>query len=190
MQLKHLDIADVVEIMPVRHGDERGYFTETFRDDWFTSNVADVAFVQENQSLSRNPGVLRGLHFQTAPSAQGKLVRCISGAIFDVAVDIRQGSPSFGKWVSATLTADQGNQLWVPTGFLHGFCTLTPDTMVAYKVTSYYDRSCDKGVSWNDPDIGIIWPDIVDPALLSPKDGQQPRLAELPSYFHYEDARN
>jgi dTDP-4-dehydrorhamnose 3,5-epimerase len=190
MKLKQLDVADVVEITPVRHGDDRGYFSETFRDDWFRANVADLTFVQENQSLSRTVGVVRGLHFQTHPAAQGKLVRCVAGAIFDVAVDIRQGSPTFGKWVAATLSADEGNQLWVPVGFLHGFCTLVPDTIVSYKVTNYYDRSCDKGVAWNDPDIGIAWPEQADPETLSPKDRQQPSLRDLPAYFDFAAAEN
>ena len=188
MKLRQLEIPEVVEITPSRHGDERGYFSETFRDDWFTSNVADVTFVQENQSLSRSRGVLRGLHFQTAPSEQGKLVRCISGAILDVAVDIRRGSPNFGKFVTATLTSDLGNQLWVPVGFLHGFCTLTVDTLVSYKVTSYYDAAADRGVAWNDAQIGVDWPDFVDPALLSGKDQKQPLLADLPEYFIYQGA--
>ncbi|GLQ53643.1 dTDP-4-dehydrorhamnose 3,5-epimerase [Devosia nitrariae] len=185
MKLYRLEIADVAEITPSRHGDDRGYFSETFRNDWFVANVANVTFVQENQSLSRSPGVVRGLHFQSEPSAQGKLVRCVAGAIFDVAVDIRTGSPTFGKWVSAMLTADEGNQLWVPVGFLHGFCTLTPDTLVAYKVTNYYDRERDKGVLWDDPDIGVTWPAEADPRHLSARDGQQPRLRDLPHYFRH-----
>lgn len=180
------DLADVWELVPSRHGDDRGYFSETFRDDWFQANVAPLEFVQENQSLSRAPGVVRGLHFQSNPSAQGKLVRCISGSIFDVAIDIRDGSPNFGKWIAVTLTAERGNQLWVPPGFLHGFCTLEPDCLVAYKVTAYYDRECDKGVRWNDPAIGITWPDVADATHLSPKDTQQPMLADLPTYFSYE----
>ena len=185
MKLTRLEIPEVVEIVPVRHADERGYFSETFRDDWFTSNVADLGFIQENQSLSRAVGVVRGLHFQTAPAAQDKLVRCIAGAIFDVAVDIRRGSPTYGKWVAATLTGEQGNQLWVPKGFLHGFCTLVPDTVVSYKVTNYYDRACDKGVQWDDPDVGVTWPDVANPGELSAKDRQQPRLRDLPAYFDY-----
>lgn len=188
MKLRRLSIEDVVEITPSRFGDERGYFSETFRSDWFAENVADIAFVQENQSLSHSRGVLRGLHFQAAPSAQGKLVRCVAGAIFDVAVDIRHGSPSFGRFVSATLTADEGNQLFVPVGFLHGFCTLVPDTQVSYKVTSYYDPAADRGVAWNDPDIGIDWPDFVDPSLLSGKDQKQPLLRDLPRYFEHKEA--
>lgn len=186
MKLNRLEIADVAEIIPVRHGDDRGYFSETFRDDWFVANVADVTFVQENQSLSRSPGVVRGLHFQSRPSAQGKLVRCVAGAIFDVAVDIRRGSATYGKWVAATLTADQGNQLWIPQGFLHGFCTLGPDTLVVYKVTDYYDRDCDMGVRWDDADIGVAWPDIADPRHLSERDSRQPRLRDLADYFEHQ----
>jgi dTDP-4-dehydrorhamnose 3,5-epimerase len=185
MKLIETEIEDVVQIVPARHGDHRGYFSETFRDDWFTSNVAPFSFVQENQSLSQAAGVVRGLHFQSVPSAQGKLVRCVVGAIFDVAVDIRQGSPSFGKWTAVTLTADEGNQLWVPPGFLHGFCTLVPACLVSYKVTDYYDRDCDKGVLWTDPDIGVTWPEVAAPAQLSPKDTQQPLLRDLPTYFTY-----
>ena len=185
MQLTELAIGGVFEISPARYGDDRGYFSETFRTDWFATNVSNVTFVQENQSLSRKAGVVRGLHFQASPFAQGKLVRCVAGAIFDVAVDIRMGSPTFGHWVAATLTAEKGNQLWIPVGFLHGFCTLTPATEVAYKVTSYYDKASDKGVVWNDPEIGIPWPEIADPTTLSPKDQSQPRLAELTSYFQY-----
>jgi len=178
-------LPDVVEILPKRHGDHRGYFVETFRDDWFSNNVAPVTFVQENQSLSRSRGVVRGLHFQSEPAAQGKLVRCLSGAIFDVAVDIRVGSPDYGKWVAVTLSAEQGNQLWVPAGFLHGFCTLEADCVVAYKVTSYYNQSCDLGVRWNDPEIGITWPNVADSSQLSAKDMTQPLLADLPAYFAF-----
>jgi dTDP-4-dehydrorhamnose 3,5-epimerase len=185
MEFNRLAIPDVVEIKPSRHGDHRGYFSETFRKDRFTENVGPVEFVQENQSLSLAPGVVRGLHFQALPFAQGKLVRCMAGAIFDVAVDIRHGSPTFGHWVAATLTSDQGNQLWIPAGFLHGFCTLVPDTLVCYKVTSYYHGPSDKGVLWNDPAIGIDWPDVADKSTLSEKDGKQPRLAELPIHFEY-----
>ncbi len=188
MQTRRFEVSDVVEILPKRHGDERGYFTETFRDDWFRENVADVTFFQENQSLSRSRGVLRGLHFQSHPSAQGKLVRCISGAILDVAVDIRHGSPTYGRHVAVTLTAEQGNQLWIPVGFLHGFCTLTADVLIAYKVTAYYDPAADRGVLWNDPDLAIAWPDFVDPALMSGKDRQQPLLRDLPHYFQYSGA--
>ncbi|RKE85560.1 dTDP-4-dehydrorhamnose 3,5-epimerase [Rhizobium sp. AG855] len=185
MELKRLQINDVVEIKPKRHGDSRGYFSETFRQDWFAKNVEDVSFVQENQSLTAAPGTVRGLHFQTLPYAQGKLVRCTHGAIFDVAVDIRAGSPTYGGWVSAVLDADQGNQLWIPAGFLHGFCTLTENAVVSYKVTSYYNAEADKGVRWDDPDIGIIWPDLADGSRLSAKDAAQPALKDIPAYFIY-----
>tara|TARA_R110002124_G_scaffold274973_1_gene445115 strand:- start:14467 stop:15147 length:681 start_codon:yes stop_codon:yes gene_type:complete len=185
MQLKRSEIEDVYEITPARHGDARGYFSETFREDWFRANVADVDFVQENQSLSQQAGVVRGLHFQTEPHPQGKLVGCLSGAIFDVVVDIRKGSRTFGQWTSFRLSAEEGNQLWVPAGFLHGFCTLEPDCLVSYKVTSYYSRDADKGVRWDDPAIGINWPDVADPTLLSPKDRTQPLLSELPDYFRF-----
>jgi dTDP-4-dehydrorhamnose 3,5-epimerase len=179
MKANALPLAGVVEITADRHADERGYFSETFRDRWFRDEVARVTFVQENQSLSRQPGTVRGLHFQTAPFEQGKLVRCLSGAIFDVAVDIRDGSPGYGRWLGLTLTAEAGNQLWVPPGFLHGFCTLTPDTLVSYKVTQYYSPTHDAGIAWDDPEIGVGWPDIANPRLLSPKDRRHPRLREL-----------
>jgi len=183
------NLNDVFVVTPERHEDSRGYFSETFRRDWFAAHVADVDFVQENQSLSRSVGVVRGLHFQSAPAAQGKLVRCLAGAIFDVAVDIRQGSPNFGKWTSVILTAEEGNQLWVPAGFLHGFCTLLPDCVVSYKVTAYYDRESDRGVLWNDPQIGVSWPDVANPEMLSPKDKAQPLLAALPGYFIYGEGK-
>jgi dTDP-4-dehydrorhamnose 3,5-epimerase len=178
-------LPSVIEIVPARHRDSRGYFAETFRSDWFEGNVASSTFVQENQSLSSKAGMVRGLHFQSAPFAQGKLVRCVSGAIFDVAVDIRAGSPDFGRWAGVRLTEEEGNQLWVPPGFLHGFCTLTDAALVCYKVTSYYTRASDLGVRWNDPDIGIDWPEIADPALLSEKDASQPLLRDLPKYFDH-----
>lgn len=185
MHASPTSLPDVVEIVPTRHGDARGYFSETFRLDWFAANVSPLAFVQENQSLSRKRGVIRGLHFQSEPFAQGKLVRCIGGAIFDVAVDIRQGSPNFGRWTAVTLSAESGNQLWVPPGFLHGFCTLTEDAVVSYKVTAYYSRDNDLGVRWNDPDIGVEWPGEADPSTLSDKDARQPLLKELGHYFDY-----
>ncbi len=185
MKLKRLAVPDVVEITPTKHGDSRGYFSETFRQDWFEQNVGYHDFVQENQSCTTLPGVVRGLHFQAEPYAQGKLVRCIHGAIFDVAVDIRAGSPSYGEWVSAILEANEGNQLWIPTGFLHGFCTLTETAVVSYKVTNYYNAGSDKGVRWDDPDIGISWPDIADGSRLSAKDASQPALRDVPSYFSF-----
>jgi dTDP-4-dehydrorhamnose 3,5-epimerase len=188
MQFKHFSVSGPVEVMPRRLGDARGYFAETYRADKFAEAVGAagvVDFVQENESLSAQIGTIRGLHFQSNPAAQGKLVRCVAGAILDVAVDLRHGSPTFGQWVVAELTGDNGHQLWVPTGFAHGFCTLVPNTLVSYKVTSYYSPENDKGVLWNDPDIGIEWPALASAETLSAKDRIQPVLADLPPYFDY-----
>lgn len=152
---------------------------EAFKDGWFRENVADIAFVQDNQSLSREAGTIRGLHYQTEPFAQGKLVRCLKGAIFDVAVDILPQSPNFGKWIGETLTAARGEQLWVPAGFAHGFCTLEPDTEVFYKVTAPYSAPHDAGIAFDDPEIGVDWPIDSRRAILSAKDRHQPPLASL-----------
>lgn len=180
-----LAIPDVVLVQPVRHGDGRGYFCETYKKPAFDAFGIDLAFVQDNESLSRQVGVVRGLHFQTPPMAQAKLVRVLRGAIFDVAVDIRRGSPSYGKWVAATLTAEEGNQLFMPHGFAHGFCTLEPDTLIAYKVDAPYSRPNDAGIAWDDPDLAIDWPVTADAAVLSDKDRVQPRLRDYASPFIY-----
>lgn len=187
MQFERLGVSNLLHITPRRIGDDRGYFSEIFREDLFNQQAGQQCFVQENQSFSARVGTVRGLHFQTYPCAQGKLVRCLAGAIFDVAVDLRHGSPTFGRWAAMELTADLSNQLWIPPGFGHGFCTLLPDTVVAYKVTAYYSPECDKGVAWNDPDIGIVWPDVAAPDTLSNKDSLQPSLSDLPEYFRFED---
>lgn len=186
MDFQTFDIPDLLHIQPRKHGDERGYFAEIFRQDAFSSHAGPTEFVQENQSLSQKVGTVRGLHFQTDPYAQGKLVRCLAGAICDVAVDLRLGSPTFGKWVAVDLTAAACNQLWVPAGFAHGFCTLEPDTVVCYKVTNYYSPECDRGVRWDDPAIGVEWPALADPDTLSAKDRVQPALGELPTHFVYK----
>lgn len=179
MQKTSFDIPGPVLIQPKIIADERGYFMESFKDAWFRENVTDVTFHQDNQSMSRQVATIRGLHYQKAPFGQGKLVRCLKGAIFDVAVDIREGSATFGRWISATLTAAQGEQLWVPDGFAHGFCTLEPDTEVFYKVTNPYSRDHDAGVAFDDPEIGIKWPIDLSQAVLSDKDKIQPPLANL-----------
>jgi dTDP-4-dehydrorhamnose 3,5-epimerase len=185
MKYERLAIADVVKITPVRLGDNRGYFSEVFKDGWFRETIADVSFVQDNQSLSARAGTVRGLHFQIEPFAQGKLVRAVAGAVFDVAVDIRAGSPTYGRWVSAELSADNGEQLWIPPGFAHGFATLAPDTIIHYKVTATYSARDDRGLLWNDPAIGIRWPVAEENAILSDQDRLRPKLADLLPVFHY-----
>jgi len=188
MKIETYDIPGIMLIIPRHIGDERGYFSETFRADFFGGHVGDYTFVQENESLSAQVGTIRGLHFQIQPHAQGKLVRCTSGAVFDVAVDIRHGSPTYGHWISELLTPENGKQLWMPPGFAHGFCSLEPDSVIAYKVAcSYYDLECDKGLAWDDPAIGIRWPDVADTQTLSTKDQQQPLLTDLPAYFSWSN---
>lgn len=187
MLVKSFEISDLKLFTPRHIGDERGYFAETFRADIFGEHCGDFTFVQDNESLSAKAGTVRGLHFQSGPHVQGKLVRCTAGALFDVAVDIRRGSPTYGRWVGETLTPENGKQIWVPPGFAHGFCTLEPDTVICYKVTGYYSAECDKGVAWDDPAIAVAWPDIADPGTLSPKDRKQPLLSDLPAYFAWSE---
>jgi dTDP-4-dehydrorhamnose 3,5-epimerase len=187
MEFRSLGLDGPLEIIPRKIEDDRGYFSEIFRLRDFAARVGPTAFVQDNQSLSVRPGTVRGLHFQTHPDAQGKLVRCLAGRLVDVAVDLRADSPTYGRWVSAVLSPEDNNQLWVPVGFGHGFCTLEPNTVIHYRVTSYYSPENDKGVAWDDPDIGVTWPDIADAGTLSAKDRQQPRLAQLPPYFSMKD---
>lgn len=187
MEFRTFAIDGLVEIIPRKIGDNRGYFAEVFREDAFSERAPGVSFVQDNQSLSVRPGTIRGLHFQSYPAAQGKLVRCIAGKLFDVAVDLRRGSRTYGQWQSVILSPDDCNQFWVPAGFGHGFCSLEPNSIISYRVTSYYSAENDKGVAWDDPDIGIDWPQVADPSTLSAKDQKQPRLADLPSYFSMED---
>ncbi|MGB0697017.1 MAG: dTDP-4-dehydrorhamnose 3,5-epimerase [Rhodospirillaceae bacterium] len=186
MRFEALALPGVVKITPQRHGDNRGYFMETFKDAWFRENIADVGFVQDNQSLSAEVGTVRGLHFQLDPFAQGKLVRCIAGALYDVAVDIRVGSPTFGQWVGVELSEENAAQLWVPTGFAHGFVTLLPDTAMHYKVTAPYSPSHDRGLRWDDPAIGIDWPVDLTTARLSEKDKIHPLLKDLPESFVFQ----
>jgi dTDP-4-dehydrorhamnose 3,5-epimerase len=187
MDFRNLAIDGPIEISPTKHRDHRGHFSEIFRADLFAHNVTSVPFIQENQSLSFSAGTIRGIHFQSHPAAQGKLVRCLAGSVFDVAVDLRRGSASFGKWISVTLSPQDNNQLWIPVGFGHAFCTLEPNSVISYKVTDYYSRENDKGIAWDDGEIAIDWPAIADPATLSEKDRNQPRLVDLPSYFSMKD---
>ena len=189
MYATRLDIPDVVLIRPTRHGDARGYFVETFNARLFGREVTEAAFVQDNEALSAQAGTVRGLHFQRPPTAQGKLVRALKGCIFDVAVDIRRGSPTFGRHVSTRLTAETGDQLWVPPGFAHGYCTTEPDSIIAYKVTEFYSAADDGGIAWDDPALGIDWPVAPGAAVLSDKDRKLPRLADLPAVFTSAAAR-
>ena len=185
MQVLSTDLAEVKEIRPVRHHDPRGFFSEIFRESLLREHGIGVSFVQENHSLSLDRGVVRGLHFQTPPAGQAKLVRVAVGSVVDVAVDIRRGSPTYGRHVAIVLSAEQGNQLFVPEGFAHGFCTLEPNTEVIYKVSSYYSPAHDKGLAWDDPALAIAWPVAAAEALLSDKDRRHQLLAELPAHFPY-----
>lgn len=180
---ERLAIAGLVMIVPRRFGDERGYFMETYSARDFAALGIGATFVQDNQSLSAQPGTVRGLHFQIPPEPQAKLVRVLKGSIFDVAVDLRRGSSSYGRWCSATLTAGGGEQLFIPQGFAHGFCTLETDTEVAYKVDGYYAPECDAGILWNDPALGIAWPIAQTEAILSRKDAILPRIRDFASPF-------
>lgn len=185
MKAEKLEIADVRLLTPVRHGDARGFFSETYNERTLSEAGIQARFVQDNHSLSTDRGVVRGLHFQTPPHAQDKLVRVSRGSILDVAVDIRRGSPTYGRHVAVKLSAENWQQLWVPKGFAHGFCTLEPDTEVIYKVTDYYAPECDKGIAWNDPALGLDWPITIEEAIVSGKDAKHPRLIDLPAYFNY-----
>jgi dTDP-4-dehydrorhamnose 3,5-epimerase len=176
----------VVLIKAPRFGDARGWFSETFSERRAKDAGIDVRFVQDNQSFSAASGTIRGLHFQKPPHAQAKLVRCVRGAIMDYAVDIRRGSPTYGQWAGARLTAEGGEQLYVPVGFAHGFMTLEPDVEVAYKVSDFYAPDCDGGIVWSDPTICIDWPLPESGAVLSDKDKILPTLAQFDSPFTYD----
>lgn len=175
-----LALPEVLLITPKRHGDARGWFAETWSRKSLAGAGIDCDFVQDNQAYNAKTGTVRGLHFQTAPHAQAKLVRVLKGAIYDVAVDVRQGSATFGRWVGAKLTAEGGEQLFVPRGFAHGYCTLTDDCELFYKVDGLYAPQCEGGVIWNDPDLAIDWPVAADEAVTSEKDKVLPRLKDMP----------
>ena len=183
MQVDEFGISAVKMLIPRKHGDHRGFFSEVYNQRTLARAGIDVEFVQDNHSLSADKGTVRGLHFQAPPFAQDKLVRVVRGAVFDVAVDLRRASPTYGRHVSAVLSAEAWNQLLVPTGFAHGFMTLEPDTEVIYKVSNYYAPEHDKGLLWNDPALRIAWPIPEADAILSDKDRGQPRLAELVTPF-------
>lgn len=173
-------------IVPRRFADSRGWFSETYNARRLAEQGISDSFVQDNQSLSHPVGTVRGLHFQTPPDAQAKLVRCLVGAIWDVAVDVRRGSPTYGRWAAATLSAEGGEQLYVPAGFAHGFATLVPDTHVAYKVDAYYAPASDGGLRWDDPDLALPWPLPEGGAQLSDKDASLPAFSDFESPFPYD----
>jgi dTDP-4-dehydrorhamnose 3,5-epimerase len=186
MLVEPLAIPDVKRLVPRVFRDQRGAFAESYNRRALEAAGVAVTFVQDNQSVSHEAGVVRGLHFQKHPRAQGKLVRVIRGAIFDVAVDIRMGSPTYGRHVTDVLSAENWKQLWVPVGFAHGYCTLEPKTEVLYKVTDYYAPEFEIGLGWDDPALAISWPVGAADAILSDKDRGLPKLAELEPVFHFE----
>lgn len=182
-----LDIPAVKLIQPRKFEDARGFFSETYNKAELAEHGIDLEFVQDNHSYSRERGVIRGLHYQEPPFAQDKLVRVVRGAILDVAVDIRRGSPTFGKHVTAILSTENWTQILVPAGFAHGICTLEPNTEIIYKVTNYYSPDHDRGIAWDDPALAIDWPVTAEEAILSDKDRRQPRLSEIASCFEYSE---
>jgi dTDP-4-dehydrorhamnose 3,5-epimerase len=175
----------VLILTPARHGDDRGFFSESWNRARLEEAGITLDFVQDNHSFSAQKGTVRGLHFQSDPHAQDKLVRCGRGSLFDVAVDIRRGSPTYGKWIGEELSFENGRQLLVPRGFLHGFVTLEPNTEIVYKCTDYYSPECDGAVRWNDPDIGIDWPMGGAQPVLSGKDKAAPLLVDFDTPFTY-----
>ena len=179
MEIHPLALPEVLLITPIKHGDDRGFFSETFSRRRLAEAGFDKPFVQDNHSLSGKRGILRGLHFQRAPHAQDKLVRVTRGAVFDVAVDVRRGSPSFGRWVGVELSADNWRQMLVPAGFAHGFLTLTDTAEVLYKVTDDYAPEAEGGLAWDDPEIGIDWPMAKSDIITNDRDGRWPKLSEL-----------
>ncbi|VAW46329.1 dTDP-4-dehydrorhamnose 3,5-epimerase [hydrothermal vent metagenome] len=185
MEFIKTSIPEVILIKPKIFGDDRGYFIETFRQDKFEAAVGHpVDFIQDNESKS-SKGVLRGLHFQLPPFAQSKLVRVIDGKVLDVAVDIRQGSPTFGQYVTAELSAENKHQLFVPRGFAHGFVVLSDTAVFAYKVDNYYSPECDRGLAFDEPSLNIDWQIESSELKLSEKDQKQPNLVDLPPSFKY-----
>lgn len=181
MNVTPLKLTDAFVLEPVVHGDHRGFFMESYNDSLFKQHGITYNFIQDNQSLSAEAGVLRGLHYQLNPKAQTKLIRVLTGAIYDVIVDIRKSSPTFGQWVGVILSEHNHRQLLVPKGFAHGFCTLVPNTQVLYKVDEYYSPENDRGILWNDPALGIDWP--TSNPTLSDKDQRHPLLKDAEMNF-------
>ncbi len=182
-------ISDVKIIRPRYFHDHRGYFVETHNNKKFAECGINIEFVQDNLSYTAKQGTVRGLHFQISPFMQWKLISVVAGAIFDVAVDIRKGSPTYGKFVGTVLDSENGNQTLVPAGFAHGFVALEDETWVSYKVSDYYAPEHEKGIHWADPDIAIDWPDTGGGKILSDKDLHLPKFSDLPEYFTFSDAK-
>lgn len=187
MDVRETEIPAVKVFVPKRHGDSRGYFSETYSAATYAPFLGDMRFVQDNESLSAEPYTLRGLHYQAPPHAQDKLVRVLRGRILDVVVDVRQGSPTFCKWVAEELTAEGGEQIIAPKGFLHAFLTLAPDTLVAYKVSEFYNKEADGSVRWNSPALGIDWPVAEAKLVLSEKDRTAIDFDDFQTPFVYEE---
>jgi dTDP-4-dehydrorhamnose 3,5-epimerase len=186
MIVDRLEIPDLLLLTPTKRGDSRGFLSETFRGDIFAAHGINATFVQDNHAFSVTKGVVRGLHFQAPPHAQGKLIRCIRGAILDVGVDIRAGSPTYGRHIAVELSALNWHQLWIPPGFAHGYVTLQDDCEVTYKLTDYYAPECERGIAWDDPALGIDWRISPDGVILADKDRNNPRLIEAAPAFHFE----
>lgn len=185
MKFTNTKLEGVVIVEPNIFGDHRGWFMESYNESVYINAGFNIKFVQDNHSFSSEKGTLRGLHYQLNPKAQSKLVRCTRGTIFDVAVDIRKGSPTFGEWFGIELSADNKKQLFIPEGFAHGFMTLTDNVEVQYKVDNLFSPECDRGIMWNDPNIGIKWP--VDNPILSEKDQNAPFLKDAESHFSFKN---
>ena len=185
MQVPELDIPGVMLVEPDVFRDDRGFLFESYNKAKLAAQGIADDFVQDNQSWSAKRGTVRGLHFQAPPHAQGKLVRTLGGSVIDVAVDIRTGSPTYGRHVAVELSAANKRQLWVPPGFAHGFCTLEDDCTVAYKLTAPHALAAERGLLWNDPELAIAWPVATEDAVLSPKDRDAPRLRDLEAYFTF-----
>ena len=186
MQIEETSLSGVLILTPRRFGDDRGFFSEVWSREVLRARGIDINFVQDNHSLSRPVGTVRGLHFQSPPHAQDKLVRCGAGVVFDVAVDARAGSPTYGKWVGVELSAENGRQLLIPKGFLHGFVTRVPNSELLYKCSDVYAPACDGAVRFDDPDLAIDWGLDPDVAILSDKDRKAQAFADFESPFTYE----
>jgi dTDP-4-dehydrorhamnose 3,5-epimerase len=186
MQIERVAIEGILVFVPTRRSDQRGFFSETYRSDLLAADGLHANFVQDNHVYSAERGVLRGLHFQVPPRAQGKLVRCTRGAILDVVVDVRKDSPTWAQYAATELTAENWKQLWVPPGFAHGYVTLEPNCEVIYKVTDYWAPDCERGIVWNDPDLGIDWRFGESELILTDRDRGYPSLREIDPGFHYD----